>query len=217
MSNSIIGKLFLWEEEKAKQTIQCLRKLGLGCDKFKQKDIDYTVLEIIYIIEFKEKPFILKTLEYNNFFDEKNYIYINSVSEEGICFYVVGQEFSDGSIFVPMDNITCIHTIKKDQVLHKLKNLKSKENVIDNLTISVKELIKEIKHIDEIECCLERDDNTFEYKNRERVRLSSKLRDLMLKSQLPKEDFLVIIKAFSVTTDLNEQLDTVRFFDDEED
>jgi hypothetical protein len=116
MSNSIIGKLFLCNEERDKKTIECLQKLGFTHDKYNKKNIDYLNLEDVYIIEFKEKPFILKTLEYNNFFDKKEYLSISKISEYGICIYVAGPEFGDGHIFLPMDNITCIHTIEKEQI-----------------------------------------------------------------------------------------------------
>lgn len=116
MNNSIIGKLSFSDENIAKQTIKYLQKMGLGRDKYRKEDINYMRLEDIYIIEFKEKPFIFKILEYNNFFTEKNYIYITCISEYGLSFYIAGRELGDGSIFVPMNNINCIHTIEKKQI-----------------------------------------------------------------------------------------------------
>lgn len=115
MNNSIIGKLLLTDDNLAKKTIKYLQEIGIGCDEYKKEDINYFRLDEIYIIEFKEKPFILKTLEYNNFF-EKQFISIICINENGASFYVAGPGFVDGCIYVPMNNINCIHTITKEQL-----------------------------------------------------------------------------------------------------
>jgi hypothetical protein len=116
MDNSIVGRLFLFDVNAAEQTIEYLNKIGLGCDKYRKENIDYMRLRDMYIIEFKEKPFIFKTLEYNNLFGEENYTNIRCIGEHGISFYIAGPAFGDGSIFVPINNINCIHTVEKEQI-----------------------------------------------------------------------------------------------------
>lgn len=113
MSNSIIVKLSLFSEEE-KRTIKYLQKIGISCDKFKNEDINYSKIKIIYIVEFKNKPIILEVLENNDFLDKRGSIELSCINEYGVSFYIANSEF-DGSIFVPMDNINCIHTIEKDK------------------------------------------------------------------------------------------------------
>lgn len=116
MNSSIQCRLFFSDEKVAKETIKHLKKIGLDCDKYRKKDVDYMDLDDIFIIEFKETPFIFEILEYNNFTNNTGSIYISSISEYGISFYIAGPDMGDGNILVPMSNINCIHTIEKEQI-----------------------------------------------------------------------------------------------------
>lgn len=57
------------EEDAGKQTVKILMNIGLDSDKYREEDVYYTKLEETYIIEFKEKPLILKKLETEYLFD----------------------------------------------------------------------------------------------------------------------------------------------------
>lgn len=84
----------------------------------------------------------------------------------------------------------------------------------NSLNMNIKDLIEEFKEIRYTEECLIRDDDTYEYRNKETVRLSKKLCTLMEKSGLSEQDFITLKNAFNVSTKLDEKLDTVRFFPD---
>lgn len=114
-SNSIIGQLSFSNENVAKLSIEYLQKIGFNCDSYKQENLNYLTLEDIYVIEFKEKPSILKTLENMNLYNKHIYIKINSINEYGVGFYVLGQYLGYGDLFVPMSNINAIHTITEEK------------------------------------------------------------------------------------------------------
>lgn len=116
MNESIEGRLSFVDETRAEETIRYLQNIGLDRDKYREDDVNYLRLDDIFIIEFKEKPFILKTLEYREFFKNENIIDINYINKYGISFYIASKDIGDGNIFVPMNNISCIHTIQKNQV-----------------------------------------------------------------------------------------------------
>lgn len=55
-------------------------------------------------------------LEYNKFTGNKGSIDISHIGDKGVSFYIAGPDMGDGCILVPMSNINCIHTIKKEQI-----------------------------------------------------------------------------------------------------
>lgn len=118
-----MGNLSFYSEDDAQQTIEYLNKIGLGTEESREINTQYISFKNKDIIEFKKKPFIFEILEYNNLLIEAD---INYISEQGISFYIFGMELGDGSIFVPMDNINCIHTIEKQQIDREITSERKK-------------------------------------------------------------------------------------------
>lgn len=122
MDNYIIGKLFLFDTTSEEETIRYLVKLGFNWDRYKsfirgnkteRKSIE---LDDEFTIEFREVPPIIKKLKHLGIYSEENPIYISSINEYGIFFYVIGEYLGDGGIFVPMSNIAAIHNVTKEQI-----------------------------------------------------------------------------------------------------
>lgn len=103
-------------ESVAKSSIEYLQKIGFNWDRYRKENLNYLNLGDIYIIEFKEKPSILKILENVDLYNKNIYIKINSINEYGVGFYILGQYLGDGGLFVPMSNINAIHTITGEQI-----------------------------------------------------------------------------------------------------
>lgn len=118
MDDSILGKLFLCKNYYAKSTINYLQEIGFDYDIFKKTKVEnYTRLENEFTIEFYEKPSIIKTLEYIGAYDKDNPIPIDSISKNGVAFYICGRYIiGDGNIFVPMSNIKSIHSVFREQI-----------------------------------------------------------------------------------------------------
>lgn len=123
MKNSVIGKLVLTDMDNAKMTVEHLKKLGFNYDKHKEK-FDCMQYDDLFIIEFNKKPFIMETLQKHEPYNENRSFPISSINEFGITFYVVTREsldYSDGYIFVPINNINCIHSVT-EVVFKKIDN-----------------------------------------------------------------------------------------------
>ena len=81
----------------------------------------------------------------------------------------------------------------------------------------VKEFLNELKDIREEEDVLAQNDDTYEYVVNKRVRISNRLKKLLLTSQLDEKDFITLKNAFNITISLEEKPYYVDFFSEKED
>lgn len=107
MSQTIIGKFFTINDDDLEDTTEYLKQLGMTFDNGIEKNL--------FHIELKELPEILFQLDQRGYFEipSKEAWDIIKISVEGVVLYIV-EEYGDGYVFLPKENIVSIHTIKEE-------------------------------------------------------------------------------------------------------
>ncbi|MCC5620574.1 hypothetical protein [Nostoc sp. CHAB 5715] len=107
MSKTIIGKFFSINDDDLEDTIDYLKQLGMTFGNGIEKNLFY--------IELKQLPEILFKLEQRGYLEiySREAWDIRKISVEGVVLYIV-EEYGDGYIFLPKENIVSIHTIEEE-------------------------------------------------------------------------------------------------------
>ncbi|MEH2086504.1 hypothetical protein [Nostoc sp.] len=107
MSQTIIGKFFTIKDDDLEDTTEYLKKSGMTFGNGIEKNLFY--------IELKELPEILFKLEQRGYLEiySREAWDIIKISVEGVVLYIA-EEYGDGYVFLPKENIVSIHTIEEE-------------------------------------------------------------------------------------------------------